>query len=472
MSFFYRILPFVPILMWLAGPAYAGIASSTGDITLLASPPASVAPGALESDTEIFAFPEGQNILLGTSLPAVLAVANPVLNGSALPTADNLPPGMVVNSYLFHADSVVENGQSTVSGTVTFDESIVAVIVSTANLTGSDATLGAVGTVYGADPLRGLENADDLISISADLRTLSIQFSRADVEDHVRVITQGSVVGFTLTSPSIETKAVATAPGGGTASDNKGPALSGTLESNLLDALGYLRDFSPNAYAAASQSADGTNAVSIEGLYGGGSPGDGFGLFAQTRWSQTAQIGPSDQNVELDLVITPSQLFIIDWVGFDTTGSVPIVRYELEVLANKAQVFHVDAQLEGGISNHSLSGLAATHFNPVYFEEPGWGLLGYNFDGSVEKIEMGTFAAGSYVTVEYIMTIEADIVGFEDGAGGFIGDPFDLNGSGTTLGLAGAPAIVAVPALAPLGLGLLGGLVILLGALRLTGTRR
>jgi len=468
---FYRYLRLVPILIWIAAPASAGIAASTGAITVLVSPPASVAPGALESDTEIFAFPEGQNIILGASLPAVLALADPVFNGSALPAAGNLPPGMVVNSYFFHADSATGSGQATVSGTVTFDESIVAVIVSTANLSGSDATLGAVGTVYGADPLRGLENADDQISISSDLRTLNIQFSREDVEDHVRVITQGSVTGFTLSSPSIETKAIATAPGGGTASDNKGPALSGTLESNLLDTLGYLRDFSPGAYAAASQSDDGTNAVSIEGLYGEGSADDGFGLFAQTRWSRTAQIGSSDQNVELDLVITPSQLFIIDWVGFDTTGSVPSVRYELEVLANSVQVFHVDAQLEGGSVSHTLSGRAATHLNPVYFEEPSSGLFGYNFDGSVEDIEVGTFATGSYVTIEYIMTIEADIVGFEDGAGGFIGDPFDLNGSGSALDLTGSPAAVAAPALAPLGLGLLGGLVFLLGALRLAGTR-
>ena len=37
------------------------------------------------------------------------------------------------------------------------------------------------------------ENADDLISISSDLRTIDIQFFHGSVEDHVRVLTSAAV---------------------------------------------------------------------------------------------------------------------------------------------------------------------------------------------------------------------------------------------------------------------------------------
>ena len=176
-----------------AAPASAGIISSTGAITVLLSPPASVSDGALESDTEIFVFAEQVDVTLGAPLSAVLAVANLAFAGDALPAAGTVLSGTVVNSYFFHADKVIESGSVTVSGTVTFEEDIVAVVARTANLLASDAPVGASGTAYGSAALRGLENADDLISISSDLRTIDIQFFHGSVEDHVRVLTSAAV---------------------------------------------------------------------------------------------------------------------------------------------------------------------------------------------------------------------------------------------------------------------------------------
>ena len=118
-----------------------------------------------------------------------------------MPTAGTVTSGSVVNSYFFHADKVIPSGAVTVSGTVTFEEDIVAVVARTANLNVSDALLGAVGTTYGSASKRGLENSQDQITISSDLRTLTIQFYHGGVEDHVRVITQGATTPVPSLSP-------------------------------------------------------------------------------------------------------------------------------------------------------------------------------------------------------------------------------------------------------------------------------
>lgn len=179
-------------VIFLASAVAAAIVSVSGAITLLASPPASVAQGDLESDTEIFLFAEQGLLTLPSAVSAVIASPNLSFTGTTIPSSGTVPSGTLVNSYFFHADKVGTSGIVIVSGSVTFDEDILAVIVTTVDLDASDGLLGTSATSYGSAAERGLENADDIISISGDLRTLGIQLFHGTVEDHVRVLTEAS----------------------------------------------------------------------------------------------------------------------------------------------------------------------------------------------------------------------------------------------------------------------------------------
>ena len=172
-----------------SGVATADIVSTTGQITVLDPPPPSVVTGALESDTEIFVFAEREGTTLASDLTAVVATPGLSIVGSALPATGTVSAGTIVDSYLFHADKVGSTGTVTVAGTVTFDADILGVLVRTSSLTASDGALGSPTTLYSTEANRGFENVDDLVTISSDLRTISVQFYHGQVEDEIRVVT-------------------------------------------------------------------------------------------------------------------------------------------------------------------------------------------------------------------------------------------------------------------------------------------
>ena len=111
---------------------------------------------------------------------------------------------MFVGSFLLHADRVGSEGEVTMNGTVTFDESILGVMVTPSLLDSSDALLGAAETTYpGATHNRGLENLNDLLTISSNLHTLEVQFFHSTQIDQIRVITTGIPEPNTLSLLSI-----------------------------------------------------------------------------------------------------------------------------------------------------------------------------------------------------------------------------------------------------------------------------
>ncbi len=174
----------------LAGPASAGIINTTGAFVEI-SPPGSVELGALESNTEIFAFAEMLGVWLEGDLP--VDITSPGVYASA----DDLTPGLIfpkmpVDIYFLHSDPV---GSDTVTllGSITFDQDILGIIVLSAGLDATDATLGYPGTVYPTGLSgRGLDFAGsnfDILTLSEDRRTITVDWRTGTKVDHIRIIT-------------------------------------------------------------------------------------------------------------------------------------------------------------------------------------------------------------------------------------------------------------------------------------------
>jgi hypothetical protein len=174
--------------LW-AGPATADLISTTGQIDVLSSPPASVQRGQLQSNTNIFAFNEQARLTLST------AVSVDITSPGTYTTVASLTPGTIsagtqVSSYFLHSDPV--NNNAMFDGSVTFSTPILGVIVLSGTLSSSDAQLGATGTTYPTnDSGRGLEltAGQDFVTLSSNLRTLTVHFFTHDNVDEVRIIT-------------------------------------------------------------------------------------------------------------------------------------------------------------------------------------------------------------------------------------------------------------------------------------------
>lgn len=185
----------------LAGNAHAVIISTTGNLNLI-SAPTSVERGNLQSDTDIFGFSEVQNYTLTSDL-YVNGMGAGTYMGTGTAASDVIGAGTMVNSYLFHADSITTL-LSRFTATATFEEEIIGIIFERADLNSTDSILGNVGTTYsGLNPnsdYREFEagaacgvNVVDCATISGDLRTLSLDLGTTSYIDQIRVITRASV---------------------------------------------------------------------------------------------------------------------------------------------------------------------------------------------------------------------------------------------------------------------------------------
>ena len=162
----------------------AATISTTGDMTLILAPP-DVTLNAFESDTEIWIFDEVQNFVLAADLSVNFG-------GSG----GKISAGTRINSHFVHKD--ILGGLITLSGTATFDGTILGIIASPALLDASDSILGLVGTTYptgldrrGTQIGEGGASADSIIFAGNTLTLTSESSSRPD---QLRVITAASVV--------------------------------------------------------------------------------------------------------------------------------------------------------------------------------------------------------------------------------------------------------------------------------------
>jgi hypothetical protein len=198
------------------------VAMSAGaDITVTAgevhegAPPASVALNQHQhSDTEgAHAFNEEQDyttaapIALDICIPGnpAFAICQPNARAGKYDRVNDfpnrggtIPANTCIDSHFVHADPT-GTGRVVFDGQVTFDRTILGVIVFTSSLLASDADPGlSPTTIYGAEPTRGLEFGPmgqlDFVNIEAQATRVVFHFDvvqPGDVLDQIRVITIG-----------------------------------------------------------------------------------------------------------------------------------------------------------------------------------------------------------------------------------------------------------------------------------------
>lgn len=174
-------------LIFLSGVSYAGIITS-GSLKEI-PPPVSVYKSVFESNTQVSIFVEQGDVVLDSAVN-VDAKRTGIYNpGDSDPGV--IPQKAVISSYFIHGDSIGTN-KVTLTGSVTFDENVVGIIFSNANLDSSD-WIGASGTAYpSGDNRKGMDTeggSTDQIILSEDRRSIEFRMLLWDGFDQIRVIT-------------------------------------------------------------------------------------------------------------------------------------------------------------------------------------------------------------------------------------------------------------------------------------------
>jgi uncharacterized repeat protein (TIGR01451 family) len=170
--------------------AGALITGSGGQVVRLTAPPTSVAVDAFENATALVTFDERQGVTLAA--PVLVDAVDPGTYAKFPNGSRTIPAGTEVDSHFVHND-LPKGATGRRVGSITFSSDILGVIGATGRLNKSDG-LGASGTTYaGTTRDRGLESASgakDVITISDDRRTLSVDVRTTGVIDDIRVITR------------------------------------------------------------------------------------------------------------------------------------------------------------------------------------------------------------------------------------------------------------------------------------------
>lgn len=184
----------------------AQVVSTTGAVTFVASPPADVSSNNWESNTLIRAFAERQALTLSQGVAA--DITSP---GTSPGSADqNLSPGTItagtmVDTYTLHFDvngSRATNDPLEAIGTITFGRPILGLLVLSTTENNTNALLGLPGETYSSGPDHGLEltpgggGTSDVITLSADRRTITLDLHNASFADDVRVVTSAPEPGL------------------------------------------------------------------------------------------------------------------------------------------------------------------------------------------------------------------------------------------------------------------------------------
>jgi hypothetical protein len=167
-------------------------------MTLVATPPADVSSNQWESNTLIRLFAEQQNLMLSASLPLDISVpgTSPGSTDSNL-SASTVPAGTAVTSYMLHFDvngTRATNDPLEAIGSVTFDQQILGLIVLSTTLNSTNSALGLAAVTYSNGSDHGLElnpaggGTSDVITLSADRHTLSVDLLNASFADDTRVV--------------------------------------------------------------------------------------------------------------------------------------------------------------------------------------------------------------------------------------------------------------------------------------------
>jgi len=166
---------------------------------VVATPPADITNGAWESNTQIRAFAEQQQLALASDVLADITAA-----GTSPSTTDaNFSPGQivagtVVNSYALHFDvvgSLQTQNAKEATGSITFTDDILGLISRSDSLNSTNGVLGLSGVLYPSGTDHGLElnpaggGTSDVVTLSADRRTVTLDLRNASFPDDLRIVT-------------------------------------------------------------------------------------------------------------------------------------------------------------------------------------------------------------------------------------------------------------------------------------------
>ena len=126
----------------------------------------------------LYGFDEDQNIILPGDIDVDIGPSG------------GLAAGTVVASHYVFFDPA---STSTLTGTVTFDSDVLAILTRTSTMAATDF-LANTGVNYLNDGLRGLEGGDSVSISASDPRTIEIDFTAGSPGDYIRVLTAESPV--------------------------------------------------------------------------------------------------------------------------------------------------------------------------------------------------------------------------------------------------------------------------------------
>ena len=185
------------MLAVLVAAATAAIQSVGGSMVQVA-PLANVCAG-VDQDNSIRVFGEQQRVKLLSDLSVNILSPGTYTGPSPSLTSGVIPSDTWVNSYLIHFLPEENSEALNFTGSVTFDEPVLGLIVLNTQLNASDY-LGAPGTTYCADAGRRMEldgtaaipnTLPDQVILSADRKTVYVRVATwNDWQDQVRVITE------------------------------------------------------------------------------------------------------------------------------------------------------------------------------------------------------------------------------------------------------------------------------------------
>jgi hypothetical protein len=191
------VLPVVIASVAWTTPARADVTAISGSV-LFVSPPPSVAVNVLESNTNIFLFAERTTLTLPTAITPNITAPGTYPPDALTPST--IPAGTVVDTFFLHADRVGTGFTVAIklSGSVTFDSEILGLQIGGDGLVFQSEFLGAPGTAYtpagfGYELGVACPNGD-IVTLSADRRTVSVCSALFDAADDLRIITRGRIL--------------------------------------------------------------------------------------------------------------------------------------------------------------------------------------------------------------------------------------------------------------------------------------
>lgn len=170
-----RLATIVSVIGYITTTGFASVigGSASGTFHKIA-PPSIVGNNNFNDNDILYAFDEKQAEPLTSDLTLDIAAAG---------VTSPLPSGTYVSSHYVFYDP---QATLTITGQVTFSDTILGIITETATLNSSDY-LGSDTTTYASPSLRGLESVDS-VSITSPT-TIELSFQASSPGDYIRVLT-------------------------------------------------------------------------------------------------------------------------------------------------------------------------------------------------------------------------------------------------------------------------------------------